>query len=105
MDYLHRAVQAGFWMQYLPHLVVGHPQTLTAGAADEQGRRKRYNYGYGEGAIARKYSVPLWYAGGIVVCPMLRAIADALRGKREEASGEWLTFRGRLDGWLRTARG
>lgn len=102
MDYLHRVVRAGLHLEYQPHLSVGHPQTLPTEATTEQGRHKRYIYGYGEGSIARKYSVPLWYPAAIIAFPLTRAIKHAVCGAHEHASREWLTFRGRLDGWIHT---
>lgn len=102
MDYLHRIVRAGFHLEYQPQLFVRHPQTLPDGVIGKEGRRKRYQYGFGEGSIARKYSVPLWYAAGIILFPLARAAKQALAGKGHLASKEWLTFRGRMDGWLQT---
>jgi GT2 family glycosyltransferase len=102
VDYLHRAVRAGFNVQYQPQLAVWHPQTLPGGILDEQGERKRYQYGYGEGSIARKYSVPLWYVGAIALFPFVRAIKQTVSGNWDVAATEWLTCRGRIDGWLKT---
>ena len=102
MDYLHRVVRAGFHVEYQPQLFVRHPQALPHGVVGAEGKRKRYQYGFGEGSIARKYSVPLWYAAGIIVFPLARAIRQAVSGKGQLATKEWLTFRGRLAGWLRT---
>lgn len=102
MDYLHRVVRAGFHVEYQPQLVVNHPQTLPVETADERGRQKRYSYGFGEGSIARKYSLPLWYPAAIIGFPLVRAIKHAAFGSREKATLEWMTFRGRLNGWMRT---
>ena len=102
MDYLHRVVRAGFHMEYRPQLVIHHPQTLPVDTTDERGRQKRYIYGYGEGSMARKYSLPLWYPAAIIGFPLARAIKQAALGSREQASLEWMTFRGRLSGWMRT---
>jgi glycosyltransferase involved in cell wall biosynthesis len=102
MDYLHRIVRLGFHVEYQPQLMVRHPQTLPDGVVGEAGKRKRYQYGYGEGSIARKYSVPLWYAAGIIMSPLARAVKQAAAGKGHLATKEWLTFRGRMDGWLHT---
>lgn len=102
MDYLHRAVRTGFHIEYQPQLVIGHPQTLPRGPLDDTRRRKRYSYGFGEGEIARKYSLPLWYPAAIIGFPLGRAIRNAVFGKREQATLEWLTFRGRFDGWMCT---
>lgn len=101
MDYLHRVVRAGFHMEYQPQLVIGHPQALPSGATLKEGKPKRYLYGYGEGSIARKYSLPFWYVVGIIGMPLTRSIKHAAFGSRREASLEWVTFRGRLDGWMR----
>lgn len=100
IDYLHRVVRAGFHMQYEPRLRVGHPQNLPAGNGDDQ--RKRYRYGFAEGEMVRKYSVPLWYTGALVLFPFVRSVCQAVIGNRGQAGKEWLRFRGRLDGWLRT---
>jgi len=102
IDYLHRVVRAGFHMEYQPHLVIRHPHALAEGVINEQAKRKRYQYGYGEGSIVRKYSVPLWYAGALMLFPFMRAIKHAAKGNNHLASNEWLTFRGRIDGWLLT---
>jgi glycosyltransferase involved in cell wall biosynthesis len=101
MDYLHRVVRAGFHVEFQPQLVVNHPQTLP-GTTDEPARQKRYSYGYGEGSIARKYSLPFWYLAAITGFPLARAIKDAAFGLRKEANLEWTTFLGRLNGWMRT---
>jgi glycosyltransferase involved in cell wall biosynthesis len=102
MDYLHRAIRAGFHMEYQPQLVVGHPQTLPGGTLDDKRRSKRYSYGFGEGEIARKYSLPLWYPAAIIGFPLARALKNAVCGNGQQATLEWLTFRGRLDGWMST---
>lgn len=102
IDYLHRVVAAGFHVSYQPQLVVSHPQTLPVAAADQAGRDKRYKYAYGEGAITRRYSLPLWYRFVLTAFPLMRAAKNRIFGKREAATLEWLTFRGRLDGWMRT---
>ena len=98
VDYLHRVVRAGFHMEFQPQLVINHPQTLPTGTTDEPARQKRYNYGYGEGSIARKYSLPLWYPAAIIGFPLARAIKHAAFGSRDQASLEWITFLGRLNG-------
>lgn len=103
VDYLHRAIQAGFHLEYQPQLVVRHPQTLPEGFIDERGMRKRYEYGYGEGIIARKYSVPLWYIGFIVLFPAVAGIKHVLFGDPHLARKEWVLLRGRLAGWLKVA--
>ena len=102
VDYLHRVVRAGFHVEYRPELHVVHPQTLDPDTLDDAGRRRRYSYGYGEGVIVRKYSVPLWYTAGIVLSPFTRAVGHSVLGHRTRAVSEWLTFRGRLDGWMAT---
>ena len=102
IDYLHRVVRAGFHVEFQPQLVVNHPQTLPVGTADEPARQKRYSYGYGEGSIARKYSLPFWYLAAITGFPLARAIKHAAFGLRNDASLEWTTFLGRLNGWMRT---
>lgn len=101
MDYIHRAVQAGFHIEYRPELFIGHPQTLYPTGNDEKSRRKRYSYGFGEGSIARKFSLPFWYSAGLVAAPLARCCARFVTGKGSEARLEWLTFRGRLDGFIR----
>jgi glycosyltransferase involved in cell wall biosynthesis len=102
IDYLQRIVRAGLHLEYQPQLAVGHPQTLPPEITTEQGKQKRYFYGFGEGSIARKYSLPLWYPAAIIGFPLARAIKYAICGSPEQAHREWLTFRGRLDGWMRT---
>jgi glycosyltransferase involved in cell wall biosynthesis len=102
MDYLHRAVRSGFNMQYQPQLSIKHPQTLAKGEVDSAGMAKRYAYGYGEGSIARRYSVPLWYVCGILAFPLMRAVREAVCGRRHEAGKQWITFRSRLDGWVQS---
>lgn len=100
MDYLHRAVGAGFHIEYQPQLCIRHPQTLPDGLVDDRELRKRYEYGYGEGTIARKYSVPLWYTGFIVLFPVVAGIKHTLWGDIHLARKEWVLCRGRVDGWL-----
>ena len=100
IDYLHRVIRAGFHMEFQPQLLVHHPQTLPVATTDEPGRQKRYSYGYGEGSIARKYSLPLWYPAAIIGFPLARAIKHAAFGLRNEATLEWTTFLGRLNGWM-----
>ncbi len=101
MDYLHRAVRAGFHIEYRPELTIGHPQTFTMQGSDAKSLQKRYSYGFGEGSIARKFSLPLWYVAGITALPLLRCIAKSIAGKRDQACMEWTTFRGRTDGFRR----
>jgi len=102
IDYLHRAVRAGFHLEYQPQLVVGHPQNLPTGMVDQQGQRKRYQSAYGEGSNSRKYSLPLWHAAALALFPLLRALKHSLTLRTRLALNEWLTFQGRVDGWMRT---
>jgi hypothetical protein len=102
VDYLHRAVRAGFHLEYQPQLVVRHPQNLPTGIVDPQGERKRYQSGYGEGSNSRKYSLPLWHPVALILFPFLRVIKHLSTLKTHLAMNEWLTLRGRIDGWMRT---
>jgi glycosyltransferase involved in cell wall biosynthesis len=102
VDYLHRGVRAGFHLEYQPQLVVGHPQNLPTGIVDQQGKRKRYQSAYGEGSNSRKYSLPFWHAGALALFPLFRALKHALTLRTHLALNEWLTFQGRIVGWMRT---
>lgn len=95
-DYLLRALQIGFRLEYFPSLTVYHERPLLGDGAFTKG----YSYGLGFGHIQRKHG----YSFPVVFYYWLRPAAGALIAiaKREtaEAMLRWGILKGRVVGWL-----
>lgn len=98
IDYIIRAVEAGYYLRYDPDLVVHHPLKMAQLSHDEAAERSKA-YAMGMALLLRKHNYPLWYVGYY----LLRALAGYLvaSASRDErrARIHAASFRGRLQGW------
>jgi len=97
-DYLIRAGEAGFWLQYLPDLTVHHPDRIPEySRADAE---KAYRYGAGMGFVLRKHRYPAWFVAKELLRPALNVPRSLLLGSAPRAYYFSHVFQGRLSGWL-----
>jgi len=99
-DYLLRAIEAGFALQYEPALVVHHESPrpdFTREAA-----RKAYRSGLGNGRVLRRHRYPRWFVIYRVVQLMGGAGLFLLRGQPGKARFYFAMSVGRARGWLRS---
>jgi GT2 family glycosyltransferase len=97
-DYLLRAIEAGFILEYLPGLTVSHPQkradytpaTISTGQS----------YGRAMGRVLRKHRYPWWSAAYHVGRAYGGAVIALAHGDRAEARFHAAVGRGRAQGWL-----
>lgn len=98
IDYVLRAVRAGFEIRYDPDLVVFHPNPLRYGYRKMAGRA--HEYGSGIGRVWRNHDYPIRLIAYYLLRPLGGAVLSAMRGSMDEAQFHWSAFRGRLYGWL-----
>ncbi|HTW95366.1 MAG TPA: galactosyltransferase-related protein, partial [Tepidisphaeraceae bacterium] len=94
-DILLRAVEAGMCVQYVPDLVVQHPQIFAGGTFDED---KLLGYAMGDGLMLGRHPMPLWWKGLFYGMPMLRYAWAALRRDRAGMRRSRLEVKGRYLG-------
>jgi glycosyltransferase involved in cell wall biosynthesis len=97
-DYLLRALEQGFTLQYVPTVLVFHPQVRTdfSPAAVAAGR----SYGMGMGRVLRKHGYPWWSAAYHVARAVGGAALALTQGRPAQARFYWAVARGRARGWL-----
>jgi GT2 family glycosyltransferase len=82
-DYLIRAIRAGFHIQYLPDLLVYHPDDLPE--YTDQVIQKAYYSGCGMGHVLQKHSYPFLYSLSTVVRPIMSAMRALVYGHPRKA--------------------
>lgn len=95
-EYLIRALDYGFRLQYVPSLSVFHDQPALDSGATARG----YDYGFGFGHVQRKYKYPFptvfyyWVraAGGVAV--------SVVKREPQMAKLHWENLKGRVAGWF-----
>ena len=97
-DFLLRAIEAGFTIQYEPSLFVHHEWPPVEGGEAE--RRAAYGRGLGHGEVLRRHRYPLWFAVYRVLQLVAGSTAFLLRGRLAEARYYFAMSRGRARGWL-----
>lgn len=97
-DFVLRALKAGFHIQYERRIQVIHPNLFRG--FDAKTFRKRYSYALGDGKLLQKHPMPLWWQLLFFSIPLVRASLASLRLKRDETHFHWLTFYGRLNGFV-----
>jgi GT2 family glycosyltransferase len=97
-DYLLRALAAGGAIEYVPDLVVYHPEEAAEGARDVE---RAYGYGRGIGSVLRKHRGPVPVTIRLLLRPLGGAILSVLRRDIGRAEYYWASFRGRISGLRR----
>ncbi|GAW94024.1 glycosyltransferase family 2 protein [Calderihabitans maritimus] len=98
IDYLLRALEAGFHLYYEPGLFVYHPQPVKQ--YDVRAVIRARSYGAGMGRVLRKHSYPIWFvayqwlrsAGGIFL--------SLAAGRFNKAIHHWAALQGKFLGWI-----
>jgi len=95
-DYLIRAIQGGFHIEYLPDLKVFHPDSLPD--YTEQEIHKAYLSGCGMGHVLRKHSYPLLFSVSTVMRPLFSAVRASMQGDLRKSIYFKAVARGRWEG-------
>src|SRR5262249_368609 len=97
-DYLLRAIDAGFTIEYEPELTVSHPQKRVdyTAATVAAGR----SYGMAMGRVLRKNGYPRWSAASHAGRAFGGAAIALARADPAEARFHVAVGRGRAQGWL-----
>lgn len=93
IDYLLRALKAGFRIFYDPNLWVIHPNK-------EPTPTTAYRYALGLGRVLRKHGYPFWFVAYYWLRPLGGVLLSLLMGKVDKARYYWAVLGGRLLGWL-----
>jgi glycosyltransferase involved in cell wall biosynthesis len=96
-DYLIRTVKLGFNIQYLPDLVVFHPNPILY---TRDHRDKAFRYGMGMGRVLSKHRYRLSYNLYTLVRPVGGALLSLLTLRAQKAAYHLAIARGRLSGLL-----
>jgi glycosyltransferase involved in cell wall biosynthesis len=97
-DYLLRALEAGFTIQYEPSLFVCHEWTRMKGGEAE--RQAAYERGLGHGEVLRRHRYPLWFAAFRVLQLVAGSALLLVKGQVADARYYFAMSRGRASGWL-----
>jgi glycosyltransferase involved in cell wall biosynthesis len=95
-DYVLRAVEAGFHLQFAPALRVHHPQPWTV--IDQRDATRAYVYGCGMGRVLNKHDYPLWFKARMLLRPLIAGLMHGARLDRARASLHLHRCAGRLRG-------
>ncbi len=101
-DFVLRAMDAGFQIQYVREIAVFHPSLFPS--FDDARCAKRYSYALGDGKLLQKHPMPLWWQALFFSVPLLRASLSSIRLERKETYFHWLTFQGRVMGFISAGR-
>lgn len=101
-DYLLRALEAGFELQYDPCIEVHHesPRPDFSRAA----RTKAHRSGVGHGHVLRRHDYPRWFALYRVAQLVAGSLVFLLTGRAARARFYFAMALGRAKGWLVTGR-
>jgi GT2 family glycosyltransferase len=102
VDYVLRALLAGFRVVYHPGVIVGHP--VRPGDRTPYFEQRAYGYAAGGGRVLRKHGLPLWYVAYQSARSLQEAGKAILHGHQGGAWYHWTSFRARLWGWRHAVR-
>jgi glycosyltransferase involved in cell wall biosynthesis len=94
-DYLIRAVKSGFRIQYLPDLVVCHPNPVLY---DRKHRDKAFRYGSGMGRVLSKHNYRFLFNLVTILRPLAGAALSLLTLRPQKAAYHLAIAGGRLSG-------
>jgi glycosyltransferase involved in cell wall biosynthesis len=94
-DYLIRAIKLGFNIQYLPDLVVFHPNPILY---NRNHRRKAFRYGVGMGRVLCKHRYKLSFNLYTILRPLAGALLSLLTLRARKAVYHLAIARGRVCG-------
>ncbi len=98
IDYVLRALEAGFAAWYDPALRVNHPQTAVNN--DERAVRRSYLYSAGGARVLRRYRYPMWLIGYRLARALAGSGAALARGDLANARVRWAGLRGSVRGLI-----
>jgi GT2 family glycosyltransferase len=96
IDYVLRALGAGFRIHYEPTIVVGHAHPVRQ--FDSRATVRAYRYGAGVGRVLRKHGFPAWFRIFMLLRPAAGAAISLLQARLDKARYYWAGFKGRMDG-------
>ena len=94
-DYLIRTIKLGFNLQYLPDLVVFHPNPILY---NQNHRRKAFRYGMGMGRVLTKHRYTLAFNTYTILRPLGGAVLSLMQLRARKASYHLAIARGRICG-------
>jgi len=94
-DYLIRTVKLGFNIQYLPDLVVFHPNPILY---NRNHRRKAFRYGIGMGRVLSKHRYNLFFSLYTILRPFAGAVLSLLTFRPRKAAYHLAIAGGRVSG-------
>ncbi len=94
-DYLIRAIKLGFNIQYLPELIVSHPNPILY---DRNHCSKAFRYGVGMGRVLSKHRYKLSFNLYAILRPVAGALVSLLTWRARKARYHLAIARGRLCG-------
>lgn len=97
-DFVLRAIDEGFHVHYAREISVFHPSLFPT--FDDARCVKRYSYALGDGKLLQRHPMPLWWQLLFFSVPLLRASLSSIRLEKKETYFHWLTFQGRVTGFL-----
>jgi glycosyltransferase involved in cell wall biosynthesis len=101
-DYLLRALEKGFRIEYDPAIVVGHERTARSFTSADIARAN--SYGMGIGRVWRLHNFPIWYVGYEFGRSLAGCILYAIRFNRPRSAFYLAALRGKFCGWWQTNR-
>jgi len=94
-DYLIRAVQSGFNIQYLPNLVVFHPNPILY---NRRHCTKAFHYGVGMGKVLSEHHYPFSYNLSVILRPVAGALLSLVTLRARKAAYHLAIAAGRVSG-------
>lgn len=98
MDYVLRALEAGFTMHYDPDLVVIHPSPPSL--HEEAAYRRAFIYGMGTGRVLRIHRQPFWFVFQLWLRAAGRIVISLLRMNPRAGLFYLRSLQGRVLGWF-----
>jgi glycosyltransferase involved in cell wall biosynthesis len=98
IDYVLRALEAGFPVWYDPALRVNHPETAVE--HDERAVRRSYLYSAGGFRVLRRYRYPIWLIGYRLARALGGLGVALIRSDLAKARVRWAGLRGSVRGLL-----
>lgn len=97
IDYITRAVSSGLPVHYLPGLDVFHDDPPPP---DRRQVQRAHGASCATGRLLRIHKFPLWYLAYWSAGSLALVLASTMKLELIEAQYHWVSFLGRLEGWL-----
>jgi len=97
-DYILRALDNHFYIQYCPEIIVNHPDNIPT--CNQVEIVKGRGYGYGMGRVLRKHQYPIGFIFMQFILPIGSLFKSLLKGNFTRARYFYHVCIGRIFGWL-----